>query len=98
LIFFQQTLIENFQARFDLEFSSVIVIAIENVSRIDQGLIENCRAIHISEDALGVSPRRWGTPSCNEGVLSETGYFYFKQHFVSLGKKKDLQVFFIKIM
>jgi hypothetical protein len=41
LKFFQQTLIENFQARFDFENSNAIVIAIENVSRSDQGLIES---------------------------------------------------------
>jgi hypothetical protein len=58
LKFFQQTLIENFQARFDLEFSNAIMIAIENVSRSDQGLIKNCRTINISEDALGASARR----------------------------------------
>jgi len=43
LKFFQQTLIENFQARFDLEFSSVIVIAIEKLIRIDRTLIKDCR-------------------------------------------------------
>jgi len=40
LKFFQQTLIEKFQAKFDFQFSSVIVIAIEILIRIDQGLIE----------------------------------------------------------
>jgi hypothetical protein len=41
LIFFQQTLIEKFQARFDLDFASEIVIAIEKLIRIDRTLIES---------------------------------------------------------
>jgi len=50
LKFFQQTLIKIFQARFDLDFSSVIVIAIEKLIRIDRTLIEkqtrNCVSKH----------------------------------------------------
>jgi hypothetical protein len=34
-------LIENFQARFDLEFSNAIVIAIEKLIRIDRTLVES---------------------------------------------------------
>jgi len=37
LIFFEQTLIENFSADFDFFFSNAIVIAIENRSQIDRG-------------------------------------------------------------
>jgi len=55
LKFFQQTLIEYFQAGFDLKISNAIMIAIEIVIRIDQGLIENGWAVHISEDTLGAS-------------------------------------------
>jgi hypothetical protein len=41
LKFFQQGLIENFQAGFDFEFSNAIGMMIENVSRNDRTLIEN---------------------------------------------------------
>jgi hypothetical protein len=41
LNFFQQGLIEKFSAGFDFEISNAIVIAIELVNRIEQGLIEN---------------------------------------------------------
>jgi len=40
LIFFHQTLIENFQTGFGLQISNAIMIAIEKMIRIDQGLIE----------------------------------------------------------
>jgi hypothetical protein len=69
-------LIENFQAGFDFIFSSVIVIAIDKLIRNDQGLIENCRAIHNSEDALGAAPHRWGTPGCDDDELSSTTYIF----------------------
>jgi hypothetical protein len=56
--FFQQGLIENFQAGFDLKILSVIGIAIENGSRGDQGLIERdwIHPMVIYDDALGQHP------------------------------------------
>jgi hypothetical protein len=55
---FQQGFIEKFQAEFDLEFSSVIVIAIENVSRIDRSLIESGLAgvLRMGDWPVGVGP------------------------------------------
>jgi hypothetical protein len=60
LKFFQQTLIENFPAGFDLDYSGAVVIAIENVSRIDQGLNEHVLMDPCSDmkTLSGLKPRR----------------------------------------
>jgi len=42
LKFFQQTLIEIFQARFDFIILNAIMIAIEMMSRSDRTLINHC--------------------------------------------------------
>jgi hypothetical protein len=64
-------LIENFQARFDFIFSSVITIAIKKLIRIDQGLIESFAMTFFNRSrSIALRPVPLGGLVAQEGGLS----------------------------
>ena len=70
---FQQALIENFQARFDLQFSNAIMIVIEKSIRIDRTLIEYSpcgydAAPGIFSQILFINKRDWTSGRFPHGI------------------------------
>jgi hypothetical protein len=69
-------LIENFQARFDLQFSNAIVIAIEILIRIDRTLVESTAITFFNRSrSIALRPVPLGGLVAQEGGITSNFSF-----------------------